>query len=147
MYVTFLVSIGVLLIDIISKHLVLQSIPLGSRIVVVPQILSLTHVRNAGAAFGLFPGQLLLFAGAAIAVILTLFLFRADILAAGPWAVLASGMIIGGTVGNLLDRIRFEGVVIDFISFSFFSPVFNIADSALVVGSIVLALTLIRAEM
>ena len=147
MYLTFLVAALVMLIDLISKHLVLQNIPLGARIVVVPRVLSLAHVRNAGAAFGLFPGQLTLFVGAAVVVILALFFFRADILAGGPWSVLASGMILGGAVGNLLDRVRFEGHVIDFISFSFFPPVFNIADSALVVGSLLLALTLVKAEM
>jgi signal peptidase II len=148
MFVTFAIAfITVLGLDLLSKQLVLQHIGYGARIVLLPGVLSLTHVRNAGAAFGLFAGQRTLFFAAAIVVTITLFVFRSDILASGVLGVLASGLIMGGTIGNLIDRLRFDGHVVDFISFSFFRPVFNVADSALVVGAILLGGLLLRAEL
>jgi len=106
----------------------------------------ITHVHNTGAAFGLFRGQsfpLTVVASVGIAVILLYALLvyrRLPFLDNMPSRV-ALGLVLGGTVGNLIDRLCF-GYVTDFIDFGFW-PAFNIADSAITVGVIIFAYSLL----
>lgn len=107
----------------------------------------LTHVQNTGSAFGLIKDQALpltivAFIGIAVLLFFVLFMHRRfPFLAAMP-ANLALGLVLGGTVGNLIDRLN-HGYVTDFIDVGFW-PAFNIADSSVVVGAIFLAYLLIR---
>ena len=106
----------------------------------------LTRVHNAGAAFGLFQGQSFLLTIIALvgvaALLLYAFFFHHRFPFLGNWlGKLALGLVLGGTVGNLIDRV-YLGYVTDFIDFNFW-PAFNIADSAIVVGVIILAYSLI----
>ncbi len=103
---------------------------------------------NTGAAFGLFQGQsfaLTIVALVAIAVILcyALFIYRRFPLLDNMPNRIAIGLILGGTVGNLIDRLRFGGVI-DFISVGSWWPAFNIADAAVTVGVIIFAYSLLR---
>ena len=102
---------------------------------------------NTGAAFGLFQGQafaLTIVSLIAIAVILcyALFIYRRFPLLDNMPSRVAIGLILGGTVGNLIDRIRFGGVT-DFIGVGNWWPAFNIADSAVTIGVIIFAFTLL----
>lgn len=132
----------VILIDWVSKRVLIDRIPLGESVVVAP-FFHLTHVHNTGSAFGLFAGNnraLLLLAFA----ILGLLLYSARGLCeqAGRWGTAGVGLVTGGAVGNIIDRIAF-GHVVDFFNFLIW-PVFNVADSAISVGSICLAIGLLR---
>jgi signal peptidase II len=107
--------------------------------------LRLTYVRNTGVAFGLGAGQGLPFAAitfAALALVLVLALQERN----RTWLrSTALGLVVGGAAGNLLDRVRW-GSVVDFIDFGYrrnMFPVFNAADSAITVGVILFALTLV----
>ena len=110
------------------------------------------HTHNSGAAFGLFQGHsfaLTVVASATIAVILVyaFFICRRFPLLDNRLGRLALGLVLGGAVGNLIDRLHF-GYVTDFIDFGFW-PAFNIADSAVTVGIIILVYSLLplaRAE-
>ena len=109
--------------------------------------LRLAHVQNTGSAFGLFQDHALLitivaFIGIAVLLFFVLFMHRRFPFLATMPAKLALGSICGGTVGNLTDRLS-HGYVTDFIDIGHW-PTFNIADSTVVVGSIVLAYLLIR---
>lgn len=105
---------------------------------------------NTGAAFGLFRGQSFALTIVAIIGVVILLLYALPVHQRLPFldsrlAVIAIGLVLGGTVGNLIDRLRFGGVT-DFIDFGFW-PAFNVADSAIVVGVIIFAysfLTLTR---
>ena len=107
--------------------------------------LTITHIQNTGAAFGLFPNQTILLTIIAIAgLVVILFFFRYL-----PQSILSSvtlGLIIGGDLGNLTDRIRL-GQVTDFIYVRLWNdvywPAFNVADSAITVGVIALAIFLL----
>ena len=106
----------------------------------------LTYVRNSGAAFGLFPGQSFMLSIIALAGVATLLLYTFLLQRRLPFlnnrrGKVALGLVLGGAVGNLIDRI-YRGSVTDFIDFSFW-PAFNIADSAIVIGTIMLAYLLI----
>lgn len=117
---------------------------------VVPGFFSLTHVSNRGAAFGLFSGTgnslvatfLVVFSLAAVAVVLAL-LWRSRLERSVGVSV---ALILGGALGNLVDRLR-TGAVVDFLDFHlgrFHWPAFNLADSAIVVGTAVLVYQLVR---
>lgn len=143
-----------LVLDVVTKHLVIQNLSFSDRIPVIDGFFYLTHVRNAGAAFGLFATapvalRLTFFVGvASIAIVIIISFFRK--LAPGDrLAALALGLILGGAIGNLIDRIRFMEVV-DFLHFRLWGgytwPDFNVADTCIVVGVGVLVLELLASE-
>ncbi len=125
----------VLLVDQTSKQLVLAKLALGESWNPVPALerfVSVTHVINRGAAFGLFPNQGNLFAVIAIVVVIAILTYY-RYLPTGNWLVrLSLGLQLGGAMGNLIDRLRY-GYVIDFIDFKIW-PVFNLSDVSIVTG-------------
>ena len=107
----------------------------------------LTHVYNTGAVFGLFQDQsfpltIVAVIGVIVLLLFTFFFYHRFFLSDNGLGKPALGLILGGTVGNLIDRLRFEGVT-DFIDIGLW-PSFNIADSAVVVGTIIFAYSLLR---
>lgn len=108
---------------------------------VVGSWLRLTYATNTGAAFGIFPDRTLLFTVVALAAVPVLILCQRYLPVTGWPARLSLGLLLGGTVGNLVDRLRY-GYVVDFIDAGINSlrwPTFNVADSAFVVGIFILA--------
>ena len=115
----------------ITAHLKLgESLPLTDR-------LSLTYVGNTGSAFGLLANQAFLLIIIGIAGLLVIVLFLRYLSVATTLSMVSIGLILGGAMGNLTDRLRF-GYVTDFVDFrlwgNFHWPVFNVADAALTVG-------------
>lgn len=112
----------------------------------VPGIFHLTLVENTGVAFGLFRGQGLAVTLATLAVLggLGWSALRSPRQRERPgrWTVLGLGLILGGALGNLIDRARL-GAVVDFLDFRVW-PVFNVADSCITVGAALVALQLLR---
>jgi signal peptidase II len=129
------IAFVVLIADQASKAWVLENIPLNTTLDVLPGlswIFVLTHITNAGAAFGLFPQLGIVFTLVALVVSFAIVWYIRS-LPAGQWLVRVSlGLQLGGAIGNLIDRLRF-GSVIDMLYVRNF-PVFNIADSAIVCG-------------
>ncbi len=140
--------------DQITKYLVNENLTYSDRYTVIDGLFYLTHVRNTGAAFGLFADapqtiRMVLFVGIAIAAMGIILSFYRK-LAPGDWfSALALGLILGGAVGNLIDRIRL-GEVIDFLHVRLWGgyswPDFNLADSFIVVGVGILVLELLANE-
>jgi signal peptidase II len=130
------VGIAVLLLDQLTKRLVVGTIERGTRHEVLP-VLDITYVRNEGVAFSSFSGQPwivgLLVVGALTA--LTVWFLRNRTV---RFAWLAAGMLAGGAIGNVLDRVV-EGAVIDFLKPPHW-PAFNLADMAIVGGMLLLVL-------
>ncbi len=129
-------AVGALVLgaDQLTKALVRASIERGEVVEVVAG-LSLVNVRNRGIAFGLFSGAgpwLAVIVGVAMLVLIATFVAHADT----PLAWLPGGLLLGGALGNLVDRIR-EGAVTDFIDLPSW-PAFNLADSAITVGVLAL---------
>lgn len=136
-----IVSVGTIALDQTSKAQIMQTMRLHESIPIIPNVFNLTYIRNPGAAFGLLAsssnGFRLLFFGLtslfALALLGTIF-FR---LRHDDWVgQLSIAGILGGAIGNLLDRLRF-GEVIDFLDFyldAYHWPAFNIADAAISVG-------------
>jgi len=109
--------------------------------------LQISHVHNTGAAFGLFPDQSLVLTiigvVGVVAILLCVFLSHRRLpFIDNMLSKSALGLVLGGTVGNLIDRFRF-GYVTDFIDFRVW-PVFNVADSAVTIGVIIFAYSILR---
>ncbi len=136
----------VLLADQLSKQWVVHTLPEYTTVDVIPwlkPILSFTYVHNTGVAFGLFPQLGGVFTLLSAAVIVALLIFYRTIPVDELWIHLALGLMTGGALGNLLDRLL-RGSVVDFLDFNFWPlqswPIFNVADSAVVVGTTILVL-------
>jgi len=131
----------VLLADQATKYLVRVNLARGQSVELAPGLshfFEITFVTNNGAAFGLFPNLGQFFVVIAVIVIVALVWYYLR-LSDGHWLVqLALGLQLGGAAGNLVDRLRSGGSVVDFIDLNFWPlhnwPVFNVADSSIVVG-------------
>ena len=130
----WLVAVGTLAADQITKSIVRARMLPGESIPLVQDVFHLTYVRNSGAAFGLFPGRQPVFMLTTAVVLLVIAAYwRRSRPTAWP-IVVALGLISAGALGNLLDRLL-SGRVTDFFDFTLIDfPVFNIADSGIVVG-------------
>ena len=141
-------SLGVLLIDMLSKVLIKHFILLGIRIKIIKGFLYITYVKNTGAAFSIFRNNTLFLIILSIVIIGLLFYYLSKKTYLSKLENISYGLILGGAIGNLFDRIIY-GYVIDFIDiyiFKFDYPVFNIADMAIVIGVIILIIDLFRGE-
>lgn len=114
--------------------------------------LTILHVCNTGAAFGILPGQSVILSVLALIAILIIMAFYRHIAGTSGWYSFTLGMVLGGAIGNVVDRIRL-GCVTDFIDVRLFGsyhwPAFNVADAAITVGIVllvVLILTGLRQE-
>lgn len=121
-------------VDQTAKALVRAKMaPPGTSIPVIGDVLRLTYVRNLGASFGMLPGYRPVFIAVSLFVLVAIVAFVVRRRPERPWVVVALGLVGGGALGNLIDRVTF-GWVTDFIRIPFDFPVFNVADSAVVVG-------------
>ena len=126
--------IGVLIVDRITKHLVVTGIAVGDVHKFLPAI-NLVHVRNSGVAFGFFSGGgalVLILTLVALGALLAFFILRP----LKPLLWLPTGLVVGGAIGNLIDRVS-SGSVTDFIKLPLW-PAFNVADSAITLGVLAL---------
>lgn len=137
----FIISIIVLLIDIISKRLVINFLIENESFKIIDNFFSLTYVKNTGVAFSMIEGYVWLIIIATIIILFMLFKYIKEGIS-NNCELVSYGFIIGGAVGNLVDRI-FYGYVVDFFDFNIFgyqAPIFNIADIFIVVGVLMLIL-------
>ena len=147
------VSLAVLFLDQWSKGLVTRTMEVHQSKTVVPDLFDLTYVRNTGAAFGLFASvdsSLKAILLNSIAVIVFLIVSAYALRSSHKSIRLQVGLalILGGAVGNLLDRVRF-GYVVDFLDFAISGhhwPAFNVADSAICIGVALLFLDMLGSE-
>ncbi|MCD4784968.1 MAG: signal peptidase II [Candidatus Eremiobacteraeota bacterium] len=125
-------AIITIILDQLSKYAVIQNLKISESIPILGKILYFTHVTNKGGAFGLFSEFPGFFVVLAVLLIIVGFAMTPKILKLSTTLQVGLGLLFGGTVGNLIDRLRF-GSVIDFIDFKVW-PTFNIADIAICVG-------------
>ena len=142
----------VVLVDQLSKYLVMARLGTGQFWEIAPwlaPVFRVTHVTNTGAAFGLFREWGDFFVVVATIVVVAI-IFYYHHLPDGQWLMrVALGLQLGGAIGNLVDRLC-QGFVVDFIDLNFWPlrewPVFNVADSSIVAGVVLLALLMIWEE-
>ena len=148
------IALTVVVLDQVTKLMVVAWIPLFHSISVIPGFFNLTHIHNPGGAFGFMaaghPGvRNLLFLGVSSVAMAVLILFYRSTPRTHPWLASALAMIFGGAVGNLIDRLRFREVI-DFLDVylgAYHWPAFNVADSAITVGITIFIIHVVFGKM
>ena len=137
----FSTALFIFLLDQFTKFLIRKNFQLNGSMAIIKGIFHLTYVTNTGSAFGLFKGLNWLFMLFSIAVTIAIFYYsRKKIGKKERFLQFAVGLLLGGTIGNMIDRILY-GAVTDFLDFRVW-PVFNIADSAVTISVIILIILL-----
>jgi signal peptidase II len=140
-----IVAAAAVLADQVTKHVVTSTVALDDSVRVVGP-LSIHHVQNTGIAFGLFAGATSIVTVVTAAAIVWMLVFFARSAARHPVLPAAFGLVIGGSLSNLSDRIRL-GHVTDFIDLNWWTfRIFNLADSFIVVGVLILLAALVLAD-
>jgi len=131
-------AIFVILFDQASKLFIQYKMKIGESIPVIKGIFHITYIENPRTSFGFFEYNKSFFAIAVlISIILLILIYKKIIFKKDPFMYFPLTLVLGGAIGNLIDRVRVDGRVIDFIDFRIW-PVFNFADSALVCGMLIL---------
>lgn len=148
LFLTAGVAAVIIALDQVTKAAIVATIgPDADRNViwVIPPVLRFLYVRNTGVAFGAFQGagEILILLAVGVVLLLAVAFWR--MIRESPWLSLALGLQFGGAIGNIIDRLRY-GYVVDFIDVPNF-PTFNVADSAITVGVILLGIYLLRTEL
>jgi signal peptidase II len=136
----YLIALVVLVLDQLSKNVVSQNMKVGDSIPIIPDVLYITSLRNTGAAWSILEGKMLFFYIISLVVLGIVIYYMQKIGRFRPLLGTALGLVIGGTLGNFMDRL-IHGQVVDFIHVyigSYSYPIFNMADSALCIGAILL---------
>ena len=136
----------VLAADLISKIAIVATMQQGETVKLIDGVVKVDYTRNAGAAFSIGTGATILFTGVAV-VVAVIIVRQARRLVSRMWAV-TLGLLLGGALGNLVDRLfrspaPFRGHVVDWIQLPHW-PVFNLADSAIVIGGVIAVLLATR---
>jgi signal peptidase II len=131
-----LIAVTVAVLDQLTKSVVVRFVSPEESRVVIGGFFSLVNWTNTGAAWGIFHNNNLALATISLLTVLALYLFRRSFQLSRWGSRIALGLIAGGIIGNLIDRVR-VGYVIDFLSFyvgQYHWPAFNVADSAICIG-------------
>lgn len=131
----------VIVIDQISKYYIQSQMSLGKSIAVIPNVFHITYILNPGAAFGMFEHKVGFFIAVALGMVGGIIFLYPRIVRMPRLFRVGTGLLAGGALGNVIDRLRL-GYVVDFFDFRKW-PVFNIADMAIVVGVTFIIYTLL----
>ncbi|NSQ29055.1 signal peptidase II [Enterococcus faecalis] len=142
----FLISALLVGLDQWSKYLTVQNISLGETKEFIPGFLSLTHLRNTGAAWSLLEGKMIFFYVITVIVSVVIIYLLIKNYKKSIWYSVGLSFVLAGAIGNFIDRVRL-GYVVDMLQTDFMHfPIFNVADSTLVVGVICIFIYLILDE-
>jgi signal peptidase II len=142
---TIVVSLSVIILDQCTKYLIIKSFALHQSLDLIEHYLTIVYIRNKGIAFGLLAGQgggtrVILLIITSLFAIAFIFYLLSSLKDRQVYATVTLSLVLGGAVGNLIDRVRW-GEVVDFIDFHWYNyhwPAFNCADSAISIGLVLL---------
>ncbi len=143
-----IIAIICVILDQLSKLLVISNLSVGSGFSVIPSFFSILYIRNTGAAWGMFSNGTLLLAIGSIVFLIFAIKYLYNLKYISKLSTFSYGMLIGGIIGNLIDRV-FRNYVVDFLSFNIFGysfPVFNIADCFIVISIILIVVESLMKE-
>jgi len=130
------IAVTIALADQFTKFLIMKNFVLHDSVTIIPGLFDLRYIRNTGAAWGIFAGGHLWLALLSVVMLALLVIFRKSFLSDSLIDRICMGIIAGGIIGNLIDRVKLQYVV-DFLDFYWRNhhfPAFNVADSAICVG-------------
>jgi len=141
----FIIVLSILFLDQLSKSLVTKNLLLNQSLPLIKGIFHLTLIHNRGAAFGILKNQTQLFIFTSLlAIILIFWNLRKNKYKTHSIYSISLSFVLAGALGNLIDRLKL-GYVIDFLDFRIW-PVFNIADSAISIGAMILGYSILRSK-
>ncbi|WP_067728338.1 signal peptidase II [Oceanobacillus damuensis] len=145
-YIIALIVIG---FDQLTKWVVVKEMELGEQITIIENFFYLTSHRNTGAAWGILEGQMMFFYIITVIVVIGIIYYMQKYAKNDRLLAVGLSFILGGAIGNFIDRVFRQEVVdfADFIIFNYNFPIFNVADSALTIGVIVVIIATIIDEM
>jgi len=144
----YFIALIVVAIDQFTKWLILKYMELGESITIIEDLLYLTSHRNRGAAWGILQGQMWFFYLITVVVIIGIIFYLKKGAEEGSLFKWSLVLMLGGAIGNFIDRL-FRKEVVDFIHtfpFGYNFPIFNVADSSLVIGVALLIIHMLREE-
>jgi signal peptidase II len=136
----YVIALFVIAIDQISKWLIVKNMELGTSIPIIDNVLYITSHRNRGAAWGILENKMWFFYIITVVFVVFIVFYMKKYAKTDKLLGISLGLILGGAIGNFIDRV-FRQEVVDFIHvyiFSYNYPVFNIADSALCIGVVLI---------
>lgn len=139
----YIIALAVIVIDQFTKYLVKENMTVGQSIPLIPDVFHLLSHRNVGAAFGILPNQRWLFVVITIAVVIGIMVSLARIGKTQPRVSVGLALVLGGAIGNFIDRVS-TGQVVDFLYIKLINfPIFNVADMAITFGVILLLIDIL----
>lgn len=144
----YLLALFVIVLDQITKLLIVKNMELGESIQVIENFLNITSHRNPGAAWGILAGQMWFFYIVTVIVVIGLVYYIQKMAKTHILLGISLGLMLGGAIGNFIDRVLRKEVVdfVDTYIFGYDFPVFNVADSALTVGVVLLMIFMLFEE-
>ena len=136
-YIALAIGIVLAVIDQVIKYLVVSNIDENQVVPVITNVLNFTHIHNEGVAFGMFDGMRWIFVALTLVLLVAIIGIMFKKRPNGKMFYVSVALIVGGGIGNLIDRVFF-GYVIDYISLSFFPPICNFADYCITFGTALL---------
>ncbi|MEE0929433.1 MAG: signal peptidase II [Acutalibacteraceae bacterium] len=137
MIISFIAAVLIVVIDQLLKLLVVNTIKTGGPVEILGGLVNFQYVENRGMAFGMLKDCRWLFIVFTIIVVVGVIIYMIKTKPQGKFLLTSLALILGGGIGNLIDRI-FLGYVVDYIQLSFFSPVCNFADYCITIGTVLL---------
>ncbi|ONK23305.1 signal peptidase II [Bacillus sp. VT-16-64] len=144
----YLIALFVVVLDQITKWLIVRHMEIGESISILPNLFHITSHRNRGAAWGILEGQMWLFYIITVIVVAGIIYYMQTQVKGKPFFQISLAFILGGAIGNFIDRL-FRKEVVDFLDtyiFGYDFPIFNIADSALTIGVVLLMIQIFRED-
>ncbi len=144
----YIIALFIIALDQLTKYLIVKNMELGESIKVIEDFLYITSHRNRGAAWGILEGQMWFFYIITVIVIIGIVYYIQKAAKGKMLFGVSLGFMLGGAIGNFIDRV-FRNEVVDFVNtyiFGYDFPVFNIADSALVIGVAMLMIQMLLEE-
>ncbi|MDU1258542.1 MAG: signal peptidase II [Staphylococcus warneri] len=144
--ISLLIAFLIIVIDQVTKWIIASSMKIGDSYEVIPNFLNITSHRNNGAAWGILSGKMFFFYIITVIILIVLVLFFIKEAQYNLFMQLAISLLFAGALGNFIDRL-FNGEVVDFIDTNIFGydfPIFNVADSSLTIGVILVIIALLK---
>src|SRR5699024_1776530 len=148
MYRYYVLALIVIITDQISKWFIVKEMEQSESIVVIKNFFSITSHRNKGAAWGILENQMIFFYIITLVVVIGIIYYMQKYAKENALLAMSLGLLLGGALGNFIDRL-FRNEVVDFLDFKIINynyPIFNIADSALFIGVVILIIYVIIVE-
>lgn len=142
-------SLIFVVIDQLIKYLISNNIILNSEIKIIDKFFYITHVHNNGAAFSMFSGNIIFLIIMTLLALIVIYLFFIKNKKLSNFEILLTSLLIGGIIGNFIDRIIFNYVIdyLEFIIFDYYFPIFNFADICIVLSVIGIVILSVKEDL